>query len=63
MWESGKVYGYSSKKSLNILMIYQSKIDWWRNLTEKDQNIFLIGEDEAVSIFIDNGWTIMDGHL
>jgi hypothetical protein len=54
----GKLYGYLSKKNLIYFdNIYQSKIDWWRNLTEEDQDFFLTGEDEAVSIFLDNGWT------
>jgi curved DNA-binding protein CbpA len=55
--ECGKVYGYLSNKNFKYFdNIYQSKIDWWRNLTEENQDSFEAGDEDAVSIFVDNGW-------
>jgi curved DNA-binding protein CbpA len=53
----GDSYDYLSKKNFDLFETqFQSNIDWLSNLTEENQEIFFAGEDEAVSIFVDNGW-------
>jgi hypothetical protein len=54
----GKVYSYLTNKKYKYFDdMYQSCVDWWRKLTRKNQEIFETGEAEAVSMFLDNGWT------